>query len=468
MYYRLSSAYALRGWKNASVMLIRRPENNARPLAACQFSVLVLCDGQTPLIEELLLAEERMALQQFVDRGVVTVHDTPLPLDAWQLYTCYENRFIQSAMWSVTGMCNYRCRHCFVDGPCREGHGLSTADALEMIDQMAACGVMQVELTGGEPLLRPDFLQLLDRLCARGIFVSQIYTNGALVDAAFLQQLKERQMHPRFCFSFDGTAGWHDWMRGVAGAEEKTLQAMRLCVDAGYEVYAGMCLHKGNVSALPDTVKCLADLGVQGLNISGITMSPLWEKHHQGYAMNDREYLEAAMAYFPLYFRAGRPMPVLFNGVAFLHPDEACRTVHGKKDTCGDESGRYLCGTARFAPYISPEGRLLPCMPISMCREQEHFPLILEKGLAACLTDSALMTFISRKTEDLYACNNVCGGCEYRQACGGGCRANALRECQDALGCDPYQCLIWKEGYREKIISALEAAQCAVKEDTDA
>ena len=63
----------------------------------------------------------------------------------------------------------------------------------KLIDQMADCGVMQVELTGGEPLVRPDFLQLLDRMREHSIFVTQIYTNGALVDEAFLNELEKRQ-----------------------------------------------------------------------------------------------------------------------------------------------------------------------------------------------------------------------------------------------------------------------------------
>ncbi len=463
MYYRLASDLALRGWKNATGMLVKRPENEARPLKPAEFSVLVLCDGQTPLDTDCLQDEERTALQRFVRKGIVTTHETPAPVDEMQLYRYFDNRFIQSVMWSVTGMCNYRCRHCFVDGPCETSHGLSTQEALALIDQMADCGVMRVELTGGEPLVRPDFIQLLDRFREREINVFQIYTNGSLVDESFLWELEKRQMHPCFCFSFDGIAGWHDWMRGVAGAEEKTLQAMQLCIDNGYDVYAGMCLHKGNVSSLPDTVKLLADMGVKGLNISGITMSDLWQKNHSGYDLDDREYLDAAMAYFPRYFQDGRPMPVTLNGAASLHPREKCRAVQDRP-CMNAEKRYYLCSTARFAPYISPEGRLLPCMPMSMCEEQSCFPLIPEKGLAACLTDSTFMNFVSRCTDDLFARNLECGSCEHRMNCGGGCRASALEESHDFYGCDSYQCLVWKEGYRDKLTQALERAEADANE----
>lgn len=458
MYYRLASAYALRGWQNATHMLVAKPDQHVQPLTAEEFAVLVLCDGQTPLDIGCLNTNEQSTLQELILRGIVTTHKAPSPIAQGQMYRYYDNRFVQGVMWSVTGMCNFRCRHCFVDGPCETAHGLSTAAALALIDQLAECGVMQVELTGGEPLVRPDFLQLLDRLCQRGIFVTQIYTNGALVDEAFLQELDKRRMHPQFCFSFDGVDGWHDWMRGVDGAEAETLRAMKLCIREGYDVYAGMCLHKGNLSVLPETVKTLAALGVKRLNVSSITMSPLWEKNHSGYALDDREYLEAARAYIPRYFQDGRPMPVTLNGAALLHPHEKSCAVQDLP-CMNAEKRYYLCSTARFTPYISADGRLLPCMPMSMCEEHRCFPLIPEQGLSACLTDSTLMEFTSRCTDDLFAQNPTCGSCEQRWKCGGGCRAIALRNTHDPFGCDSYQCLIWKEGYGEKIAQTLERAE---------
>lgn len=457
MYYRLASAYALRGWQNATHMLVAKPDQHVQPLTAEEFAVLVLCDGQTPLDMGCLSTNEQSTLQELIHRGIVTTHKEPSPIARGQMYRYYDNRFVQGVMWSVTGMCNFRCRHCFVDGPCETTHGLSTEAALALIDQLAECGVMQVELTGGEPLMRPDFLQLLDRLCQRGIFVTQIYTNGALVDKAFLQELDKRRMHPQFCFSFDGVDGWHDWMRGVDGAEEQTLRAMKLCIDKGYDVYAGMCLHKGNIPTLPNAVNTLAAMGVKGLNISGITMSPLWQKSHAGYDLNDLEYLEAAMAYFPRYFQDGRPMPVTINGAAMLHPTQECRVVHTA--CAGHDGAQYLCPTARFAPYISSEGRLLPCMPMSMCEEQNIFPLVVDNGLAACLTDSTFMSFVSLCRDDLFARNPVCGSCEQRYSCGGGCRATVLQDTHDFYACDAYRCLIWKDGYRDKLVHALAEAQ---------
>lgn len=456
MYYRMHPAAALRGWQNAVSMLVKRPGNEARPLSREQFTVLMLCDGATVLREEELNPEERAALQQFLACGLVTAMEKPLPVLPEQRFCFYENRFIQRIMWSVTGACNYRCRHCFVDGPEVKDHGLSTEEALSIIDQMASCGVMQVELTGGEPLIRPDFWQLIDRLCHHRITVAQLYTNGALVNDVFFEEMEKRQLQPVLTFSFDGVNGGHDWMRGVPGAEEVALRAMERSVEKGFTVCAGMCLHKGNAAMLPETVGKLASIGVAGLNISGITMSPLWQRHHAGCAMSDEEYLQACMDYFPQYFRNGALMTVMMNGAALLQKENS-RVIF---DDCSVSQERhYLCGTARFAPYLSAEGRLLPCMPVSMCREQEMFPSVREKGLKGCLTDGFFLEYTSRCTGDLFAANAACNACAANGSCGGGCRANALQTSHDFMGCDPYQCLIWKEGFGEKLRQALERAQ---------
>lgn len=456
MYYRIQQPFALRGWKNALGMLVKRPENEIKALKQVEFSVLMLCDGETQVDIDQLRHEERDIMQRLIKAGIVIPNETPLPVDRWQRYTIYENRFVQSVMWSVTGACNFRCRHCFVDGPEKRGHGFSTEEALSLVDQMAECGVMKVEITGGEPLIRPDFDLILNRLQERGIYLAQIYTNGYLVDEAFLDGLLARGMKPVLCFSFDGVNGWHSWMRGIEDAEEKTIAAMKLAVEKNFDVYASMCLHKGNLDSLPDAVRLLAGMGVKGLNISGITNSPLWEKNQGGYDLDDGEYLQAAMDYLPRYFKDGRPMNITFNGAYILQKEGECRAIHNECLHGGNTAERYLCPTTRFAPYISETGRLLPCMPMAMCEEQSLFPSVLKDGLKKCLTDSFFMDYVSLRVSDLFEANQTCRECELREACGGGCRANALVENHDLMGYDPYRCLIWKKGFAEILKKALD------------
>lgn len=100
---------------------------------------------------------------------------------------------------------------------------------MDLARQIADCGILEVSLTGGEPLVRRDFMELVDALLSYRIRIAQIYTNGKLVDEKLLDQLEERGIRPEFNMSYDGTQGWHDWMRGVPGAGDAVLAAFDLC-----------------------------------------------------------------------------------------------------------------------------------------------------------------------------------------------------------------------------------------------
>ena len=79
----------------------------------------------------------------------------------------------------------------------------------------------------------------------------------------------------------------------------------------------------------------------------------------------------------------------------------------------------------------------------------------MKKGL----NDSFYMQFVSERVRDLLNVNEECASCRYRYPCGGGCRANALmEECHNLMGCDRTACMLWKEGYVERIRRTAEAA----------
>ena len=83
---------------------------------------------------------------------------------------------------SLTGRCNFNCRHCF---NARDIHPRSVEPRLDqlidLLNQMDACGVGRLRLDGGEALTRPDFLCFTDEMSKRGI---------RLQDSSFLRQIR--------------------------------------------------------------------------------------------------------------------------------------------------------------------------------------------------------------------------------------------------------------------------------------
>lgn len=459
MFYRLCASYALRGWDKMSWVLVRRPDNAVRPLTREEFQVLLLCDGQTDL-EAVLPPALTPVLAHCREKGWVDGPlPTPCPLDDDQFYRCYPNRYVQRVFWSVTGRCNFRCRHCYMDAPDGALGEVSTEEALDLIDQMAASGVLRVDITGGEPLVRRDLWQLIDRIRAHGMVLGTFYTNGWLLSDEVLDQFEHRGLKPHISVSFDGV-GWHDWMRGIQGAESAALAALRRCRDRGFSTDVEMCIHRGNLDSLPATAAAVAELEVEYLKTSNVAMTDLWRRHSEGNALTQQEYIEAMLPYIDWYYAAGRPLKELvLAGVATLHQDgswePAVRDLGGT-DACLD---CHLCRTARQACYITPEGRLLPCLPMTASPRQSDFPLIREIGLQRGLQDSFYMDFIDKRVRDLTAANAECARCEHLHHCGGGCRALALTDSDhDLLGCDRLSCLYWKNGYDRRIREAAQDA----------
>ena len=455
MYYRLKQGYIMRGWNDVSWMLVKRPENWTRPLTQIEFQVLILCDGVTELPGSLFNASMESTLKNFIKEGIVETKARICPLDSDQYFRYYNNKYIKSVIWSITGRCNFRCRHCYMDAP--KGRELSTEQALDFIEQMAECGVLRVDLTGGEVFVRKDFWQLVDKILSYQMVIGTVYSNGWLLNEEVLAAFEHRGIKPHFSVSFDGV-GWHDWMRGVHGAEEAALRALRLCQERGFSTDVEMCLHRGNKDTIPQTIETLQTVGVQQMRIGNIAMTELWRCNSDGNMLTDQEYIEAVLPYISWYYEAGCPMEELvFSNIAVLSRNRPCKIAAARYDGTEKCLECYMCGAARMACYITPEGRLLPCMPMTASTEQYRFPKVQDIGLKQGLNNSFYMQFVNGRIRDLMEANPECASCEYRYQCGGGCRAVALLEGDyDIMGCDRSKCLLWKKGYVDRIRRIVE------------
>jgi cyclic pyranopterin phosphate synthase len=95
-------------------------------------------------------------------------------------------REIKSLRVSVTDKCNFRCRYCMpaegLEWLPRE-EVLSFEEITRLVRVMAAMGVSEVRLTGGEPLVRRDLPELVRMVAAvPGVDDLSLTTNGVLLD----------------------------------------------------------------------------------------------------------------------------------------------------------------------------------------------------------------------------------------------------------------------------------------------
>ncbi len=461
MYYALNEKISLRGWQRTTNVLVNTKGKIITPLNNDDFSLLLMCDGETDIDNVLSNDSDlKKRLEILANAKIITVSETPRPIQNEQKYRYYDNRYFERIHWSITGKCNFRCKHCYMDAPDALLGELDFDEIKSIIDQLAECGVRKVSLTGGEPLIRSDFWDIVDYLTSRGILVDKIYSNGWLINDYFIDKVKERGIQPDISISFDGL-GWHDWMRGIPGAEDHAIQALKLCVANKLNTDVEFCLHNGNKHVLRDTINYLAQIGVLAMKVGTVANTPLWKCNACGNEMTTQDYYDALLAYIPHFFEDKMPMNVILGGGLHLFRNSKKYIVVVEKSKGEDDSclNNYMCGAARFSAYITADGRFLPCMTFTSVEVQKEFPLISELGVRQCMSDSYYINFVSKRVKDLYDRNVKCNNCEYRLKCCGGCRALAmLANDGDLYASDPEACFLFENGYPDKFRKAADEA----------
>ena len=459
MYYRLKDNFILRGYDKLPYVLINLNNGYADFMNADTMNAIDLCDGSIDLSLPFIPAKTLEVIAKIKKAGVIEPCEAGQGLKENQKYRKYPSRYIRQAHWSITGKCNYRCRHCYMSAPDAKLGELSHDDIMSIIQQLGDCGVMSVSLTGGEPLVRSDFLEIVDALLERDIYIREIYSNGALVNEKLLKELDARNIHPVFDMSYDGE-GWHDWLRGIKGAEEIVNRAFALCRDMGFPTHSEMCLHQFNKYTLRDSVKHLGSLGVSSMKVNPVADVGAWHENGYGKSISFKELYQLYLDYIPKYYEDGMPTGIMLGGFFTANPIEPDSFyIPAYKPMC-KPSEMCMCGHARHVMYISPESRTLPCMALSGMKIQDNYPLITEKGLQECITDSSYMKLIDTRASEYFSLHEDCKKCKYSLRCYGGCRADALTVNEDdIMGKAPGSCELYRGGWVAKIIAAVKSVR---------
>jgi radical SAM protein with 4Fe4S-binding SPASM domain len=154
-------------------------------------------------------------------------------------------------VWNSTRRCNLRCGHCYAGaGPERDPGELTTAEAVKMIDDLAAYRVPVLLFSGGEPLLREDLFELGDLAKRRGLR-TVISTNGTLIDAAAAKAIAGAGFD-YVGVSIDGTGMYNDRFRGVEGAFARAVVGIRTLQAAGQKTGLRFTMTRDTIAALPE------------------------------------------------------------------------------------------------------------------------------------------------------------------------------------------------------------------------
>jgi len=95
---------------------------------------------------------------------------------------------LEKAYLTITGNCNLKCDYCYLDK--NKKRDLSTNDWKKIIIILSKNGVNWVQLTGGEPLIRPDFWDILN-FSHENFNKIIIATNATLINKKAIEYLSK-------------------------------------------------------------------------------------------------------------------------------------------------------------------------------------------------------------------------------------------------------------------------------------
>lgn len=455
-YFTLKPQYVLRGWSNLKYGILdlecKTIEKKVLKLTKQQFNAMELITSGRVSPDEKFFSDKIRELTEYaIENGFLEECDKSKSLEEYQKYNYSEARYTHTLLWSVTGKCNLKCRHCYVSSGDNCYGELPLEKCYEIIEQCKKANINMVALTGGEPLVRKDFWKIVDRLLENHIKILQIFTNGMAVTPAFMDEFDKRKINPNyFMISYDGV-GCHDWLRGVNGAEKKAIEAIKLIISRGYSVYVSMSLHMGNIDSLIETYELMKTLGVKQFKAISIVDTGNW-KTQDSHLINAERIYNEYLKLLKKYAEDNMPISLKLGGFFSCNGNSSKYEMPfiSGTENC-EKCSQTLCEATRIFPYLLPDGRVLPCIAMSGSEMENLAPNIFDEGqsLEKALSNSPVDTYTKYTYDDLFKRNAECASCEHRYICTG-CRANAVVN-GDYFGKDPLACCFFKGGYEKKI-----------------
>jgi len=170
-------------------------------------------------------------------------------------------------VWNLVAHCNMTCPHCYAAAAVRRSPlDLDTAEAFEVLGQLASAGVRVIIFSGGEPLLRDDLYELAGRAVQLGM-APQLSSNGVLIDHAVATRLRAAGFG-YVGISIDGRAGFNDGYRGMAGGFDRACAGLAAARAAGLRTGLRITLTRDNVDELDPMLDVAGELGVDRFYVS--------------------------------------------------------------------------------------------------------------------------------------------------------------------------------------------------------
>lgn len=280
------------------------------------------------------------------------------------------------ALFFLTYRCTCRCQSCLMwkrGEQMNPQEEMSLEDWKKCVEVISARGIIDIELFGGDALLRKDVLvPLINYIHRKGIHTNMT-TNGVLLDNKMADELVNSGLDD-FNISIDAVGDLHDQMRGVNGVFQRAKKGIQYVVAARRqrkkpEIALNATISSLNIDQIEDLISLAEELGMDTVNlepfgaidkesircseINGKIPNPYFTYFKNQLSLNRKQaiFLKQHLSRIKELTRKTKSIYVTSENIDILTVDNLVNRVFPNRKC-------YIC---RYLVSIDPFGNILPC-----------------------------------------------------------------------------------------------------------
>jgi pyrroloquinoline quinone biosynthesis protein E len=309
---------------------------------------------------------------------------------------------------------------------------LNTEQWADVFTQARELGVLQLHLSGGEPLARPDLRELVEHAHGLGLYLNLVTAALSLTEAAAAALAAAGLDHVQISVQ-DADPVSANAIAGGRGHDRK-LAAAAAVKRLGLPLTANVVLHRGNLDRIAEIIDLAEAMGADRLELAN-TQYYGWGLLNRDVLMPSRQQLDHAQRVAAAAReRLAEKMTIVYI-VADYHADRPKPCMNG-------------WGSRQLT--VSPNGDVLPC-PVAAVIDDLNPENVVRSSLKQIWYESESFNRF-RGTAWM---PEPCQSCPQKEIDFGGCRCQAYQLTGDAAATDPVCGL---SPNRELVDAALAAA----------
>ncbi len=316
----------------------------------------------------------------------------------------------------LTHRCPLHCPYCsnplaLVD----VGDELTRDEWVRVWSEARALGVLQLHLSGGEPLQRPDLTSLVGEARSLG-FYTNLITSGIGLTPVLAERLRAAGLDHVQISLQAADRERSDRIAGTRSYDAK-LAAARLVKALGFPLTLNVVLHRQNIDDIAALLAVAEELAADRLELANT--------QYYGWALRNRAAL------LPTRAQLERAEPLVQAARERLA--ERMEIIYVVPDYYEDYPKPCMGGWGRRQLTVTPNGDVLPCPAASQFGATFPIDNVRRRPLDSIWRESALFDAFRGAAW----MREPCRSCPRREVDFGGCRCQALQVTGDAWATDP-------------------------------